>query len=93
MTDICSKEEFEAALEQVIHLYDHPPAPGSADDDRFTALLDKVIRYRDSVPLEVLAPKTMDADLETRLRRLENLHPKQNPDGIGPTLGMDLSHS
>jgi hypothetical protein len=93
MTDICSKEEFEAALEEVIHLYDHPPSPGSAGDDRFTALLDKVIRYRDSAPPEVIAPMTLDADLEARRRRLENLHPKQNPDGIGPTLGLDLSHS
>jgi hypothetical protein len=93
MADICSKEDFENALEEVIDLFDHPPSPGSAGEGRFAALLDQVIRFRDSAPAEEVAPLTQAPGLEARLRRLQELHAKPDPNGIGPTLGMDVSHS
>ena len=94
MPKICSRDEFEAALDEVIQMFEHPPAKGSADEARFPALLDRVARYRDEA--EPLANHPLDkiARLDQHLKRLQSAHPNNDQDdGIGPTLGMDLSHS
>ena len=94
MPKICSRDEFEAALDEVIQMLEHPPAKGSADEARFPALLDQVARYRDEAEPLVDHPRDKIDRLDEHLRRLQSSPPnEEQEDGIGPTLGMDLSHS
>ncbi|HJV43775.1 hypothetical protein [Caulobacter sp.] len=90
----------DTALEEVLGFLATPPEAGSADDARFGARLRQVIAA--SIPAdedddsEDEPRLKLDADLRGRLdalarRRSEN-HPfGDHPDGIGPTLGMDLA--
>lgn len=89
----------ETALEEVLAFLKSPPEAGSDDDARFGARLRQVIAAaipagEDEDPED--APRlTLDDDLRRRLdalaRRRAEDHPfGEHPEGIGPTLGMDL---
>jgi len=89
----------ETALEQVLAFLSAPPAAGTADDARFGARLRQVIAA--SIPAaegddpEDAPRLSLDDDLRRRLdalaRRRAEDHPfGDHPDGVGPTLGMDL---
>jgi hypothetical protein len=90
----------DTALEEVMTFLDSPPEPGSADDDRFGERLRQVIAA--SIPLDE-GEDHEDAPtlrLDDAFRgRLEKLAQERggyfgdHPDGIGRTLGMDLSKS
>lgn len=92
----------ETALEQVLAFLGAPPAAGTADDARFGARLRQVIAA--SIPAaedaaaEDAPRLSLDDDLRRRLdalaRQRAEHHPfGDHPDGIGPTLGMDLGLS
>jgi hypothetical protein len=92
----------DTALEEVMGFLANPPAPGSTEDARFGARLRQVIAAsipRDDTDDEDDAPALeVSADLRAKLdeiaRRRGADHPfGDHPDGIGPTLGMDLSRS
>ena len=94
MPKICNRDEFESALDEIIQMFDHPPAKGSADDARFPILLDRVARYREEMEPRAEHPLSKIERLDEHLRRMQSSLPnKEQDDGIGPTLGMDLSHS
>lgn len=89
----------DTALEEVLAFLARPPEAGSAEDARFGERLRQVIAAaipadEDDGPDD--APRLkLDADLRGRLdalaRRRAETHPfGDHPDGIGPTLGMDL---
>lgn len=92
----------ETALEEVMTFLDTPPESGSDADARFGDRLRQVIAA--SIPLKdgddpEDAPKLeLDDGLRERLeaaaKRLQGSHYfGDHPDGIGPTLGMDVSRS
>jgi hypothetical protein len=91
----------DTALEEVMTFLDDPPEPGSAEDVRFGERLRQVIAA--SIPLDE-GEDPEDApglQLDDAFRgRLEKVARERggnyfgdHPDGIGPTLGMDLSKS
>jgi hypothetical protein len=92
----------DTALEEVMSFLDSPPEEGSADDARFGERLRQVIAA--SIPLdEGEDPEdgpTLQLDDKFR-SRLEKVARQRggshyfgdHPDGIGPTLGMDVSKS
>jgi hypothetical protein len=91
--------DAETALEEVLALLGDPPEPGGADDDRFGARLRQVIAA--SIPLEPgddpddTPVLVLGADLRRRLeavarKRSSGHYFGDHPEGIGPTLGMDL---
>ena len=93
----------DTALEEVMGFLDEPPVPGSPEDARFgvrlrqvlaASIVDEPIDEDDPIPKAELA---LDDDLRRRLEQVAK-HQARNPfgdhpDGIGPTLGMDLSKS
>lgn len=93
----------DAALEEVMAFLAEPPAPDTPEDARFGArlrqvlsasLVDDPVDEDDPIPKAELA---LDADLRGKLeavaRRRSGNPFGEHPDGIGPTLGMDLSKS
>ncbi len=97
MTDRVDNDD---ALEEVLGFLADPPAPGTPDDARFGARLRQVLSASivddpadedDPVPKPELS---LDADLRRKLEaaaRHRSSNPfGEHPDGIGPTLGMDL---
>jgi len=92
-------QSFEDALEQVLAWLEAPPPEGGADDARFQAAIERVLA-EPGVPEGDAAQQAavehivqLDDDLRRRLEALS--HRRRNPfgdhpDGIGPTLGMDL---
>lgn len=91
----------ETALEEVMIFLDDPPEPGSTDDARFGERLRQVIAA--SIPLdEGEDPEDgptlrLDDDFRGRLEKVAKdrggNYFGDHPDGIGPTLGMDVSKS
>lgn len=92
----------DTALEEVMTFLDSPPEPGSADDDRFGERLRQVIAA--SIPLdEGEDPEDgptlqLDDAFRSRLEKVAkdrggSHYFGDHPDGIGPTLGMDVSKS
>lgn len=91
----------DTALEEVMGFLDDPPAPGTPDDDRFGERLRQVIAA--SIPLDEGedAEDAPTLQLDDAFRsRLEKVAQERggnyfgdHPDGIGPTLGMDVSKS
>jgi hypothetical protein len=89
----------DTALEEVMTFLDTPPEPGSADDDRFGERLRQVIAA--SIPLdegddpEDAPTLSLDEDFRSRLEKVARERGGNyfgdHPDGIGPTLGMDVS--
>ena len=93
----------DTALEEVMGFMTNPPAPGTPEDTRFGARLRQVLSASivdDPVDEDDPVPKaelTLEGDLRARLEKAaQNRHPNpfgEHPDGIGTTLGMDLSKS
>ncbi|WP_297510617.1 hypothetical protein [uncultured Caulobacter sp.] len=94
--------DAETALEDVLAFLDRPPEAGSPEDALFGERLRQVIAA--SIPgdedeaAEDAPALVLDADLRRRLedvarRRAEGRYFGDHPDGIGPTLGMDVSRS
>lgn len=91
----------DTALEEVMTFLDSPPEPGSADDDRFGKRLRQVIAA--SIPLdegegpEDAPTLQLDDAFRSRLEKVAKdrggSYFGDHPDGIGPTLGMDVSKS
>ncbi len=91
----------DAALEEVMTFLDDPPEPGSADDARFGERLRQVIAA--AIPLDEGedpedGPKLrLDDSFRNRLEKVARdrggSYFGDHPDGIGPTLGMDVSKS
>jgi|GEM_PF-659337 len=92
-------EEFDAALEKVTAYLSVPPAEGSEDSRRFYRLLEKLRIHRNS---GFGGPSGALNGDEERLSRLNDALTRASAqerksafgdpeDGIGPTLGMDLS--
>lgn len=91
------------ALEEVMGFLANPPAPGTSEDATFGARLRQVLSASivdDPVDEDDPTPKpelALDQDLRRRLEAAANHRSSQpfgeHPDGIGPTLGMDLSKS
>jgi hypothetical protein len=89
----------EAALEMVLAYLDAPPLEGSEED----RLFGRALRHVNSVvvvpPDEPREPAlSVNEDLMRRLADLERRREEgkpfgSHPDGLGPTLGMDVSHS
>lgn len=97
---MADRVDDEAAFEEVLAFLDNPPEPGGAEDARFGERLRQVIAA--SVPLsedddpEDAPTLALDVDLRARLetlahKRAQGRYFGEHPDGIGPTLGMDLS--
>ena len=93
----------ETALEEVMAFLEEPPTPGTPDDARFGARLRQVLAASiiDEPPDEddptPKAELPLDLDLRQRLERVARQQAGNpfgdHPDGIGPTLGMDLRRS
>jgi hypothetical protein len=90
----------DTALEEVMSFLDSPPEEGSADDARFGERLRQVIAA--AIPLDEGEDPAdgptlqLDDSLRGRLEALANKRGHyfgDHPDGIGPTLGMDVSKS
>lgn len=91
----------DTALEEVMSFLEHPPEPGSADDERFGERLRQVIAA--SIPLddgedpEDAPTLQLDDAFRSRLEKVAQQRGGRyfgdHPDGIGPTLGMDVSKS
>jgi len=91
----------DTALEEVMTFLDAPPEPGSADDDRFGERLRQVIAA--SIPLDegedpedeptLQLDDTLRGRLEALAKQRGGNYFGDHPDGIGPTLGMDVSRS
>ncbi|MDG2521270.1 hypothetical protein P7B02_06915 [Caulobacter segnis] len=95
----------ETALEEVLAWLERPPQPGTPEDERFGDRLRQVLAaslprddMSDDDDPEAPAPLPLDADLRGRLEALARRRTQANPfgenrDGLGPTLGMDVSRS
>lgn len=93
---------WEDALETVVGFLDDPPAPDSPEGRAFDQALARVLAAAPSIDVE-RSPETeaatgLDASLRARLddlaKRRAPAHPfGDHPDGIGPTLGMDVGKS
>jgi len=93
---------WEDALESVLAFLDDPPAPDTQAGQTFDAALRHVLASAPATGLAAPSEADVIAGLDCGLRaRLDDLlrrraprHPfGDHPDGIGPTLGMDLSKS
>ena len=91
----------ETALEEVLAFLDQPPEAGTARDTVFGARLRQVMAA--AIPDEpegddrgeptLLLGEDLRRKLDLATRRRAETHPFGDyPEGIGPTLGMDLSH-
>lgn len=93
---------FEEALEQVTAWLEAPPPAGSPEDAQFQAAVERVLAEpglpgeSDDQAQAVDDIVRLDEDLRRRLEALANRHRNpfgEHPDGIGPTLGMDLGQA
>lgn len=100
MTD---RIDNETALEEVMGFLADPPAPGTPEDALFGARLRQVLAASivddpvdedDPIPkAELVLEADLRARLETAARRRDSNPFGEHPEGIGPTLGMDLRKS
>ena len=92
----------DTALEEVMSFLDTPPEEGSADDARFGERLRQVIAA--SIPLddgedpEDGPTLQLDDAFRSKLEKVAQQRGGSHyfgdhPDGIGPTLGMDVGKS
>ncbi len=89
------------ALEEVMTFLDSPPEPGSADDARFGERLRQVIAA--AIPLDegedpedgpkLALDDTFRSRLEAVAKQRGGNYFGDHPDGIGPTLGMNVGKS
>lgn len=93
----------DTALEEVLELLAAPPTPGTPEDARFgerlrqvlsASIVDDPVDEDDPVPRPELA---LDQDLRRKLEAVAKRRSSnpfgEHPEGIGPTLGMDLGKS
>jgi hypothetical protein len=93
MSDVVSRDAFESAVDELVELFEHPSPKGPAELSRFAVLLGQVSAYTETTDAPAL-PLDKLAQFEQHLRDLMSHHPDPGlQDGIGPTLGMDVSHS
>lgn len=91
--------DWEDALEVVIGFLDAPPDVDSPEGRRFDEALRHVLSSAPTPhPQAPEAPAGLDAGLRARLDDLARRRARPNPfgdhpDGIGPTLGMDVGKS
>lgn len=94
--------DWEDALEIVVGFLEAPPEADTEDGKRFDQALFRVLAGAPAAgqdgATQTTATAGLDADLRERLddlaRRRAHANPfGDHPDGIGPTLGMDLSKS
>jgi hypothetical protein len=94
--------DADTALEEVMAFLDNPPEPGSPRDAIFGERLRQVIAAsipadpedEDDEPPALTIDEDLRRKLEAAANRRSNAHPfGEHPDGIGPTLGMDVSKS
>lgn len=91
--------DAETALEEVMAFLETPPPPGSPQDEAFGQRLRQVIAAsipaapddaEDDAPVLQLS-ENLRIRLEAAARKRGADHPfGDHPDGIGPTLGMNL---
>lgn len=96
------RQKFERDLEEVIALMDHPPQPGSADDRRFSELLERLEQYRlgdsgdttkDRAAERIAAVSARLEAIRERREAARRRGSGEDGHGLGPTLGMDLGRS
>lgn len=85
----------EIALEEVMAFLDHPPVANSMEDGRFGERLRQVLAASISWHENEAPRLPIKDDLRRRLeavaRKRNAAHPfGEHPDGIGPTLGMNV---
>jgi hypothetical protein len=90
----------ETALEEVMSFLDHPPMPGSSDDVVFGQRLRQVLAalvvdddsdQAEAAPPRLSIPDALKRRLDYAAHQKAMKHPfGENPDGLGPTLGMNL---
>jgi hypothetical protein len=94
--------DWEDALEIVVGFLDSPPDPDTDDGRRFDQALFRVLAGAPTTEQDGAAQPDATAGLDASLRaRLDDLARRRapanpfgdHPDGIGRTLGMDLSGS
>lgn len=96
---MADRVDNETALEEVLAFLDSPPELGGVEDARFGERLRQAIAA--SAPLskdddpEDTPTLALDAGLRARLealalKRAQGRYFGEHPEGIGPTLGMDL---
>ncbi len=90
--------DWEDALEIVVGFLESPPDADTEDGRRFDQALFRVLAVGHDGGAQADATAGLDASLRARLDDLARRRAPANPfgdhpDGIGPTLGMDLSGS
>lgn len=94
--------DADTALEEVMTFLDSPPEPGSPQDAIFGERLRQVIAAsipndpddEDDDPPALALGEDLRRKLEAAARRRAGDHPfGEHPDGIGPTLGMNVGKS
>ncbi|WP_269715387.1 hypothetical protein [Caulobacter sp. NIBR2454] len=94
--------DAETALEEVLALLETPPQPGSPEDERFGVMLRQVLAAsisddgEDADEADAVLPidNSLRQRLEALARRRDAANPfGENPNGLGPTLGMDIRRS
>ncbi|MDG2527646.1 hypothetical protein [Caulobacter endophyticus] len=92
-------QTFEDALETVLAWLETPPPSGTPEEARFLAAIERVLAEPDGSEASAEQAAAIDDivrvddDLRQRLAKLANARRNpfgDHPDGIGPTLGMDL---
>lgn len=94
------RQAYEADLETVMAYLDQPPEPGSAEDQHFARLLERLERAEAELTASEpdAEPPAMAEEVRQRLAALRALtEPQEKPrfvkggdEGLGPTLGMDV---
>lgn len=94
--------DWEDALEVVVGFLESPPEAHTEEGKRFDQALLRVLAGAPAASQDAGTPVDATVGLDASLRgRLDDLARRrahanpfgEHPDGIGPTLGMDLSHS
>jgi hypothetical protein len=100
MMNLEERQAYEADLQAVLDYFDNPPAPGSAEDRDFAERMVRVQQRESEYTAEPEAPPPVMADqVRKRLAALKaateppEKHGLTEGDGMGPTLGMDVSRS
>lgn len=90
-----SRAEYEAAIAMAAAYLDRLPTPIADDDLELRRMIAQIAEYREVVPeVGPTKVKPLESRIDRFVRRrrdAEFLH--RDGDGIGPTLGMDVSHS
>ena len=91
---ITSSIEYETALVSALAYVESQPEPGGPEYEAFENLLGQIVAFRRAEPAAPTAVELLERkilEFERKKRDAEFLH--RGGDGIGQTLGMDVSHS